>query len=105
MYQLEFLPIAKKDLTEIVKYISQDLNNPIAAERLADEMNEAADRLTDFPYINSIHQTLKPLMHEYRKQIVKNYIMFYWIDEEKKCITIARVIYARRDYGNMLEIT
>ena len=98
MYQLDFLPIARQDMTDIVRYIGYELFNPNAAEKLADEMIDAAERLTDFPYINAIHQSIKPLKKEYRKLIVKNYIMFYWIDENKKRVTIARVIYARRDY-------
>ena len=28
--------------------------------------------------------------------------MFYWVDEGKKLVTIARVIYAKRDYGRLL---
>jgi len=102
MYQLEFLPIARQDMTDIVRYISHELFNPTAAEKLADEMIDAAGRLTDLPYINAIHQSIKPLKREYRKLIVKNYIMFYWIDENKKHVTIARVIYARRDYEKLL---
>jgi plasmid stabilization system protein ParE len=102
MYQLEFLPIANQDMIEIARYISHELCNPVAAIKLADEMIEAVDRLCDFPYINIIHQTVKPLKHEYRKLIVKNYIMFYWIDESMKLVTIARVIYARRDYKKLL---
>jgi len=102
MYQIEFLPIAKQDMTDIAQYISIELHNPTAAMVLADSLIEAAGMLTEFPYINAIHQTLKPLKHEYRKQIVKNYIMFYWIEEENKLVTIARVIYARRDYEKLL---
>ena len=103
MYQLRFLPIAKQDMTDISQYVSHELCNPTAAEKLADEMIEAAERLTEFPYINAIHQTLKPLKYEYRKQFVKNYIMFYWVDEEEKTVTIARVIFARRDYEGLLQ--
>ena len=102
MYHLEFLPIAKQDMTEIAGYISHELCNPAAAEKLADEMIEAVERLIDFPYINAIHQAIKPLTKEYRKLIVKNYIVFYWIDEKEKRITIARVIYARRNYEKFL---
>ena len=102
MYQLTFLPIAKQDMTDIVRYISNELLSPAAADALADEMVEAAERLCDFPYINTVHQTIKPLKQEYRKLLVKNYIMFYWVDEKKKQITIARVIYARRDYEKLL---
>ena len=102
MYQLTFLPIAKQDMMDIVSYISSELHSPAAAALLADEMIEAAGRLCDFPYINTVHQTIKPLKQEYRKLLVKNYIMFYWVDEKKKLITIARVIYARRDYEKLL---
>ena len=35
--------------------------------------------------------------------IVKNYIMFYYVDEPKKLITIARVIYAHRNYNALLD--
>ena len=102
MYHLEYLPIARHDMIEIAVYISHDLCNPLAAGKLADEMIESAERLTEFPYINAVYLTVKPLKREYRKLIVRNYIMFYWIDEKNKLVTIARVIYARRDYGKML---
>ena len=102
MYQVYFLPIAKQDMIDIAKYISCELHNPYAALELADCFIEAAERLAEFPYTNVIHQTLKSLKYEYRKQHVKNYILFYWIDEESKLVTIARVIYARRDYEKLL---
>ena len=40
MYTLEYLPIAMRDMVDIAKYISQKLSNPIAAERLTNEMIE-----------------------------------------------------------------
>lgn len=91
MYQLDYLPIARQDMIEIVKYISHEFCNPTAADKLAHEMTEAADSLTQFPYSNAIHPTVRPLKREYRKLTVQNYIMFYWIDEKEKRITIARV--------------
>ena len=102
MYKLEYLPIARADMVEIVRYISHDLNNPSSAEKLAAEMVNAAEKLVDFPYSCALHHTLKPLKKEYRKLIVKNYIMFYWVDGEVKKVVIARVIYFRRDYEKLL---
>jgi len=102
MYKLEFLPVARQDITDIARYISHELSNPTAAETLANEMIEAAERLADFPYISAVHQAIKPLKNEYRKLIVKNYIMFYWIDEKGKRVIVARVIYGRRDYDKLL---
>ena len=102
MYRLEYLPIAWRDMMEVIRYISHELCSPTAASKLADEMIAAADRLTEFPYSCAIHLSIKPLKQEYRKLVVQHYIMFYWIDEREKLVTIARVIYARRDYEKML---
>ena len=103
MYSLEFLQGAKQDMTDIVRYISHDLSNPAAAEKLAAEMVDAADKLTDFPYKNRTYRPIRPLKQEYRAQIVQNYIMFYYVDEKQKLVTIARAIYAKRSYGKLLE--
>jgi len=102
MYQLEYLPIAKQDMIDIAKYINEELCNPSAAKNLANEMIESAEGLTTFPYKNAIHSIIRPLKREYRRLLVKNYIMFYWIDEEEKKVVIARIIYARRDYEKLL---
>ena len=102
MYTIEYLPIAKSDMVEIAKYIGVKLANPEAAERLAEKMIEAAEDLADMPYKCPVYSPVKPLRHEYRKLIVQKYIMFYWVDEDKKRITIARVIYSGRDYENLL---
>lgn len=103
MYKLEYLPVAQKDMLEIVRYISKALNNSDAADRLATELIEAAESVLPFPYASPVYTPVRPLKHEYRKQFVQNYIMFYWVDEEKKRVTIARVVYAKRDYKQLLE--
>lgn len=103
MYKLEYLPIAHQDMIEIARYISQELNNPVSAEKLAEEMIASAEKLIDFPYANALYIPIKPLKHEYRKLFVKNFIMFYWVNERKKLIIIARVIYNRRDSSKMLK--
>ena len=103
MYDLQYLPSARKDMVDAVRYISETLQNPTAAERLAEELIEAGDSIRTFPYANPVHMPIRPLGHEYRKLVVHNHLMFYWVDEEKKLVTVARVIYARRDYGRLLE--
>ncbi len=102
MYQVEYLPSARQDMVEIIRYISHELCSPAAADKLSLEFIEAADRLQLFPYANTAYIPIKPLKHEYRKLPVKNYLMFYWVDEERKRVTIARVIYVRRNYEKLL---
>jgi len=102
MYRIEYLPLARQDMIDIMRYISKNLHNLSAAEKLTEEMIEAAEKLAHFPYINAVVVPLKPLKYEYRKLLVQNYIMFYWVDEMKKTVTVARIIYARRDYEKVL---
>lgn len=103
MYDLEYLPLAHQDMVDIVRYISRELKNPAAAERLAADLIGKGDSLRPFPYAHPAHIPIRPLKHEYRKLLVQNYLMFYWVDEEKKLITVARVIYAKRNYDLLLE--
>lgn len=100
---MEYLPVARQDMIDIVRYIGRDLNNPAAADRLAVKLIEAGGSTTAFPYANPSYTPIRPLKHEYRKLLVENYLMFYWVDEEKKLITVARVIYAKRNYELLLE--
>ena len=75
MYSLEYLPIARRDMVDIAKYIGIKLANPDAADRLAEEMIEAAESLINMPYKCPMYTPVKPLKHEYRKLIVHNYII------------------------------
>ena len=102
MYDLQYLPSARKDMVDVVRYISETLHNPTAAERLAEELIEAGDSILTFPYANPVHMPIRPLKHEYRKLRVRNYLVFYWVDEERKLVTDARMIYARRNYEGLL---
>lgn len=103
MYKLSYLPVAQDDLTEIVRYVSQELKNPDAANRLAEQFIHAAEGVLKFPYSSPAYQPIRPLRYEYRKILVGNYLMLYWIDEKAKTVTIARVIYAKRDVSRLLK--
>ncbi len=103
MYKVVFLPLAKKDMTEIAGYIGSELSNPAAALRLAEEMIKAADKLGDFPYMNPVYSPIRPLKIEYRRMKVRNYLMLYCVNEPEKLVTVMRVIYARRDYEKLLK--
>lgn len=103
MYNLEFLPAAKNDMLEIIKYISDELKNPNAALKLADEFIESAEKLCEFPYANNVYIPIKQLNAEYRRIIVKNYLMFYTVNEKNKTITIMRIIYAKRNINSQIQ--
>ena len=107
-YKIEYLPSALRDLTEIADYIGVKLNNPEAADRLSENIVSMIDNLAEMLYRYPIYYPLaafpvNPLKLEYRKLVVKNYLVFYWVNEDKERVTIARVIYGGRNIDNMLE--
>lgn len=97
MYKIEYLELALKDMQEIVQYISHHLNNPDAANALAEKFIQHAESLSSMPYIYSTYQPLQPLKKEYRKIAVDHYNMFYTVDEENKVVIITRIIYSKRN--------
>ena len=102
MYKLEYLLVAQRDMVEIVRYISGKLQKPDAADCLVMELVNVAERVITFPYALPAYQPIRLLKREYRKILVQNFLMFYWVDEEKKLVTVARVMYAKRDIGRLL---
>lgn len=103
MYTLKFLPEAGMDILDISRYIGAELCNPSAADRLVDKILSETEKLTDMPYIYSVCELPFQTKYEYRKLLVKNYAFFYYIDESEKAVKIARVIYAKRNFSNVLE--
>ncbi len=102
MYRTNYLPIAQQDLIDIATYIANNLHNPSAAERISTEIATFIDGLGQFPYSHPVYIPIKPLQQEYRKIVVHNYTIFYWVDEPEKSITIARILYARRDHTDLM---
>ena len=102
MYELDFLPVAKRDINEIILYISDTLDAPQAALVLLDALESSAQHLKEFPYICRLYDIGMPLKFEYRALPVKNYLVFYVVLEDKKTVEIHRVIYAKRDMSKIL---
>ena len=103
MYKIEFLPIAKEDINNIIYYTSYNLKNVAASRKLRDLFISSLDYIIAFPYGNSVYKNKRILKCEYRSYRVKNFLMFYTINEDKKLITIVRVLYHKMDISNILE--
>ncbi len=102
MYEVHWTSLAKEDLVCAITYIADMLKAPLAAERLLDDIEKETTVLAENPY-------LFPLSHdEYiahrgiRHVKVKNYMLFYTVNEDARTITIIRLLYARRDWIQLL---
>ena len=100
MYEIRYLPLARKDLTDITTYIADHLKAPKAAMDLLNALDESISRLEQFPYSCKVYQPIRELENEYRLLPVKNYAVFYVVKE--KVVEIHRVLYAKRDLKEKL---
>jgi len=92
-----YLPSAKLELDEIVDYISIELKAPEAALDFIDAVDDMAHKLSDMPYRHPIYHSRFRSDSEVRFVPVRNYNVFYKVDEEHKTVEIHRIIYQRRD--------
>lgn len=97
MYDVVYLPTAKRELEEAVSYIAVELSAPDAALALMDDLDEAVRALSDMPYRHPIYHSVYALRREVRFFPIKNYNVFYVIDEEQKSVEIQRVLYRGRN--------
>lgn len=103
MYKLVYLPIAKSDIDNIIHYIAINLQNKSTAKKLAESFIDGANSILNFPYGSSIYQPMGILKNEYRSIRIKNFLMFYTIDEKEKLVIVVRVLYQKRNINNILE--
>ena len=102
MYSLIITDIAEEDILKTVEYIADILKAPIAANNLLDEIERHEEILENtpniYPFVPDEYLAQKGL----KFTIIKNYLMFYTIDEDEKIVTVIRFSYGRRDWKNIL---
>ena len=82
-----------EQMKEIVHYISNDLMAPDAAEY------ERGCRLcvSSFPKKHALIDEEPWRTEGVRKIVVKNFLIYYWVDDENNRVQVTAVIYSRRD--------
>jgi toxin ParE1/3/4 len=97
-YIIEYLPIAEKDLTEIIEYVQ--LDSPQSALNLLDEIDNTISKLEDFPNIGKIPKDARLQYLNYRILIVSSYLVFYVVKDN--IVEIRRILHGKRKYDFLL---
>ena len=97
MYEIIYLPTARKQLEDIVDYIAAELAAPDTAFDFIDEVDKATKSLAEMPYRYPIYHTSFAVLEEARWISVKNYNVFYKVFEEDKTVEICRVLHQLKD--------
>jgi len=72
MTDVQLSPDAENDLLLIKNYVSNELDNPIAANRLISKITRRINELSGFPELGSSLETLLPFSSNYRFLICGN---------------------------------
>lgn len=97
MYKIKYRKIARRDILDIVAYITHNLKNPTAAKRTGEMILAKIETLTSFPHSHQIFYPIKPLKGEYRKLYAGNYLVLYSVDEKERSVFVERIVYKRRN--------
>jgi len=99
-YNVNYLPIAQKDLTEIIEYIQED--KPNAALNFLDQIDETISKLEDFPYMGVTPKDSLLQYKGYRILVIQSYLVFYVVKENILEVEIRRIIHGKRKYDFLL---
>ena len=94
--------ITQRDLYEIGAYISKELLEPETAKRVVSKIAKGINSLKDMPFRNTLVADDRLAYKAIRKVVIDNFIVFYIVTEEKKTVTIIRILYSKRAWINLL---
>lgn len=96
-YTVKVTSQAETQIQEIIYYITHKLAAPDAALRLLDALEESFLSLSQFPQRIALVNEEPWRTNEIRRLPVKNFLVYFWIDEDDMKVQITAVIYAKRD--------
>lgn len=100
MYNIVFSPEAVEDLKETKRYIAEELCSEQAATKTVSQIMKNLRMLSAHPQMGPSLSTVVDLDTDYRFLVCGKYIAFYKFGQRE--IRIIRVLYARRNYMQML---
>ncbi len=101
-YRIDISEPAENDLRDMVRYIAAQLSVPLTALKMMDLVEEAIMGLAIMPQKCSPVNDERLAVMGYRKLQVKNYVVFFTINERAKVVDIERILYVRRDWRQIL---
>ena len=101
MYNIQFSTKYILDVSLVMEYISSILFNPQAAIKLRKEIDKKIESIKMFPDGFPIFDTENKTQYTYHKVRVKNYYIFYYIDDNSKTIVLSRFVYCKMNLNDI----
>lgn len=101
-YKYLFTDKAQKDLDNILDYLTNHICNVCAAKSFYVLLNERLALVCDFPESNPIIENRFLGFHEVRKMLIKNYLLYYYVDTDKKTINVLSIRHSLENHEKII---
>jgi len=104
-YEIQISDKADEDLDSIIEYLIYKLKAPNSAQDFLLLFEQKIENLRTSPKAFKVIEDEMLSTEEIRVMQVKNYLVFYIIDDKSETVSIIRVLYGRRDWLKILLIS
>ena len=101
--EVRITPYALRQMQEIVQYISVIRQSPDNAARWLDTIKKEIASLSYMPARIPLTEEEPWRSQGIHKMVVKNFLVYFWIDTDSSRVWITAVVYGRRDQREQLE--
>ena len=96
-YEVRITEFAQNALDEIRRYLAVTLQAPQAAIHTLSLLRREIKALDTMPFRFPLTLEEPWRSEGVHKMPVRNFLVYYWVDEERKAVQVIHVIYAKRD--------
>lgn len=96
-YTVKITSQAEEQIQEIIHYITYDLKAPDATLHLLDTLEDSIASLSHYPQRVALISEEPWRTNGIHRLPVKNFLIYFWIDENNMRVQITAVIYGKRD--------
>lgn len=101
-YIVKLTQQAEENLREIADYIRFTLQAPGTAAKMLDILAEEIFSLDHFPYRAPLTKEEPWHSQGVHALTVKNFLVYFWIDDAAKKVQVMGIVYGRRDQRHQL---
>ena len=100
-YKIVFNASFYSNLNRALNYISNDLENPSAANKIMSKLTDVVSLLQENPMLYPLYHNKKLAKQGFRYTVISKYLLFYKVHEEDQTVELSRFIFGNRNIPDM----
>ena len=100
-YNIVFTKCFNDELSDALDYISQNFDNPSAANKILNKLSDKISLIADNPVLFPLYHDDELAGKGVRYTVISKYLLFYEVNEAKKSVELLHFIYGNRNIPDM----